>query len=199
MAARVIAPWPREILEPGYLAPFGDAVSYVGAFSRYDRRPASPPPGRRRALLLLGSGGAQIARPALEAVQAATPGWTWTGLGGADLPWSGDVWGALQAADVVVTHAGMNALAEVAAARRPAVVIPQPRPFDEQHVTARALRDGGLAMTPEAWPPPGEWPAILAGAADRGGASWERWNDGHGAQRFAQCLARTAVGASRGC
>jgi len=198
MAARIIAPWPREILQPGYLAPFGDAVSYVGAFSRYDHRPVSPSPGRRRVLLLLGSGGAQIAGSALESVRAATPGWTWTGLGGADLPWSSDVWGELQAADVVVTHAGMNALAEVAAARRPAVVIPQPRPFDEQHATAQALRDGGLATTLEAWPGAGEWEAILADTQDRGGASWEHWNDGCGSRRFAQCLARTRAGASHG-
>jgi UDP-N-acetylglucosamine--N-acetylmuramyl-(pentapeptide) pyrophosphoryl-undecaprenol N-acetylglucosamine transferase len=197
MAARIIVPWPRAILQPGYLAPFGDVVTYVGAFSRYDHRPVSPPPGRRRALLLLGSGGTQLGRPIMEALRAAVPDWTWRGLGGADLPWSSDVWGELQAADVVVTPAGMNALAEVAASRRPAVVIPQPRPFGEQHATAQALGDAGLAITLEAWPPAGEWGAVLTDAQDRGGASWERWNDGHGARRFAECLARTQVGASR--
>jgi UDP-N-acetylglucosamine--N-acetylmuramyl-(pentapeptide) pyrophosphoryl-undecaprenol N-acetylglucosamine transferase len=198
MAARIIVPWPRELLQPRYLAPFSDVVSYVGAFSRYDRRPVGPPPGQRRVLLLLGSGGAQVGCPALAAVQAATPGWTWAGLGGADLPWSTDVWGALQEADVVVTHAGMNALAEVAAARRPAVIIPQPRPFDEQHVTARALEAGGLAIMLETWPPDREWAGILARAQAAGGGSWARWNDGHGAQRFAQHLDRIPAGAPRG-
>lgn len=49
----------------------------------------------------------------------------------------------------VVTHADQNALAEVAAVRRPAIVVPRQRPHDEQ-TTAAAVLDTG------------RWPAFVA-------------------------------------
>jgi UDP-N-acetylglucosamine:LPS N-acetylglucosamine transferase len=61
-----------------------------------------------------------------------------------------------------------NALAEVAAARKPAVVIPPARPHDEQLTTARALASAGLAVTAEAWPHGRLWSALLGAALDRG-------------------------------
>ncbi|MFC8762138.1 MULTISPECIES: glycosyltransferase [Streptomyces] len=53
---------------------------------------------------------------------------------------------------MVVTHAGQNAVAECAAARVPAVVVPQSRPHGEQHATAHALAEGGLATVRDHWP-----------------------------------------------
>jgi predicted glycosyltransferase len=52
--------------------------------------------------------------------------------------WSTGVEGAMRAADLVVVSAGYNAVAEAAASRRPVVLAPEERPFDEQVRFARA-------------------------------------------------------------
>lgn len=94
-----------------------------------------------------------------------------------------------------MTHAGQNAVAEVAAARRPAVVIAQPRPFAEQEATAAAVERMGAAIGLSRWPDPGEWPSLLDRARALGGAGWARWTTGSGAREAAaqlEALARSA-------
>ena len=49
----------------------------------------------------------------------------------------------LRQSSVVFTHCGQNALAEVAASRVPAVLVPEDRPHDEQHSLAWALAEAG--------------------------------------------------------
>jgi hypothetical protein len=141
LSQTLIAPWPASV--PELLAldgePWASKIRHVGAFSRFDGRPAQPragrPEDRRQVLVLQGQGGPAIADHDLRAAARNTPGWAWTVLGGTG-NWNDDPWTALCQADVVVTHAGLNALAEVAAARKPAVVIPQARPHGEQAATA---------------------------------------------------------------
>jgi len=58
-----------------------------------------------------------------------------------------------------LTAAG--AVADVAAANAPAVVVAEDRPFDEQRATARALDRAGLAVALDAWPDPAAWPDLL--------------------------------------
>ena len=184
-ASAIVAPWPSLGATPPPLDRFES--TFTGAFSRFDSRVPVAPSGRGHALVLLGAGGGSLPDEALASADAATPGWTWSTLGGSG-PWTDDVWDELMAADVVVTHAGLGALSEVAAARRPAVVLPVQRPFDEQHDTARRLAAVGLAEVCEGWPDPGTWPRLLDAALARGGAGWSRWNDGGGADRFVAAL-----------
>ncbi|MCW2621187.1 MAG: hypothetical protein JWL64_789 [Frankiales bacterium] len=187
LADALLAPWPADLPEDwpaGWLA----KTWHVGAFSRADGRPRTPPPGRRRVALLWGRGGDAPAPAVLAAARAATPAWTWSSTS-----WVDDPWPRLQDADVVVTHAGQNAVAEVAAAARPAVVIAQPRPYDEQHATGRALHRAGLAVVREGWPEPADWPGLLSGAEALGGTGWARWSDGRGAARAAAHLDEAAL------
>ncbi|SHH09311.1 Predicted glycosyl transferase [Jatrophihabitans endophyticus] len=192
LATAVLAPWPREVYDPAYLRPFAAKTTWTGALSRFDGHPAPPAPQPGRLLVLLGTGGTEVTGADVDALAAAT-GWPTRAAGVAGRPRSEDVLADLHAAEVVVTHAGLNALAEVSAARRAAVVLPQSRPFAEQHATAAALDDAGLAVVLPGWPAAERWPAVLAAARERGGAGWARWNDGSGARRFAACLARTAL------
>lgn len=182
-ASAVVAPWSALGAVPPPLERF--ATTFTGAFSRFDSRVATPPPGLRRVVVLFGAGGGSA--PLDADVVDATPGWTWSTLGGSGR-WTEDVWDELLAADVVVTHAGLGALSEVAAARRPAVVVPQDRPFGEQHDTARRLAAAGLAEVCEHRPKAGDWSGLLDAAVARGGAGWSRWNDGSGAARFVAAL-----------
>jgi hypothetical protein len=128
----------------------------------------------------------------LAAAERETPEWDWTLLGPPGTRWIEDPWPLLCGADVIVTHAGQNAVADVAAARRPAVVIAQPRPHDEQLATARALQEAQLAVVRSSWPAPTEWSAVLDQAVRLGGSGWERWSSGTGAERAAAVLEERA-------
>lgn len=183
LADALLAPWPADRPEPWpqrWLA----KTWHVGALSRLDGRVPSPAPGDRRVAVLWGAGGSEVTTADVDAAAAATPGWTWdaAALRGA----AADPWALLQAADVVVTHGGQNALAEVAAARRPAVVVPQDRPHDEQRANGRALH--GIALVRDTWPAPGQWPALLEQAAQQDVSAWGQWSDGRGAARAAELL-----------
>lgn len=188
LADALLAPWPADRPEP-WPQQWLDKTWHVGALSRHDDRAPVAAPGGRRVAVLWGHGGSDVRPAQVEAAVAATPGWTWdtsTMDGSATDPWA-----LLQAADVVVTHGGQNALAEVAAARRPAVVLPQERPHDEQRANARAL--AGLAVVRDQWPAAHEWPALLEQAAQQDGSRWQQWSDGHGAQRAAALLDERAA------
>jgi hypothetical protein len=191
----VLAPWTRALASPGSGLPA--ETSYLGALSRFDGRAPVSPPGRGRVLVLLGEGGHGVRAEQLTAAANATPGWSWTvaGLGEAsaggpvrDLGRVPDVWPLLCAADVVVASAGSNLVAEVAAARRPLVCLPQERPFGEQHEQAAALERCGLAQALGTWPSPGGWPAVLTQALARDPGAWSQAHDGHGGRRLAAAI-----------
>ncbi|OQR63461.1 hypothetical protein B6E66_14125 [Streptomyces maremycinicus] len=190
LADALVAPWPRSLPEPGWPAHWLDKTVYTGSISRFDNRPRPVPagvPAGNEVLVLFGAGGTDLSAAHLGEARRATPGWSWTVLGGTRTAWSQDPWPLLCRARVVVTHAGQNAVAECAAARVPSLVIPQDRPHQEQHATARALRSAGLATVRYGWPAPGEWPALLAEAAARPDR-WARWSHGDGARRAARLL-----------
>lgn len=95
-------------------------------------------------------------------------------------------------ADVVVTHAGQSCIADVAAAQRPAVIIPQPRPYDEQLATARVLRQYRLAVVVRRWPDQRAWPALVTQARASRPDRWRRWNIRGAAARAADAIEATA-------
>lgn len=192
-AHAILAPWAREFGASQWSDRWPDKTFHAGAISRFGGRPAPPvrrPGGPRRVLMLWGGDGGPPDAVVAAAVRA-TPGCRWRVAGhGPDA--AADVWDLLGWADVVVTHAGQNAVAEVAAARRPAVVVAQPRPHGEQLATARTLDRAGLAVALESFPEPDRWPELLAAAGRIGGAGWVRWAPPDAARRAAEFLLRTA-------
>jgi Glycosyltransferase family 28 C-terminal domain len=192
LATAIVAAWPDWVPVPRQMSFLSDRLRHVGAFSRFDARPVperrTRADGRRRVLVLTGRGGTSVTRAQIAAARAATPGWSWKTIGPPGELWASDPWPDLGAADVVVTHAGQNAVAEVAAARRPAIVLVQERPYDEQRHTADVLKQAGLAITRRSWPAPEEWPALLRAAAQHDGGKWIRWAPGDGAERAARLL-----------
>lgn len=204
VARRVVAAWPADVVGMAKgLGAHAERVTCVGGLSRFDGRPVAPAPafdGQRRVLVLTGTGGAAGDAWDLTAAQQQTPAWSWQVLG-RGTGWLDDPWEALCSADVVVTHAGQNSIAEVAAARRPAIVVPQPRPFGEQETTASVLAtDGRFPVTVFPALPTDGWNDLLERTARLDGAAWGAWNDGLGARRVADVihaeLERTAARAS---
>lgn len=199
VSSALIAAWPPIAagMVSGLAASDAGRLEPVGAISRL---PPSTTSGRsresgRRVLVLAGAGGGGTDARALARARAETPDWHWDVVGGTSGRWIEDPWPLIVAADVVVAHAGQNAVAEIAAARRPAVIVPEDRPHDEQHATAAVLRRPEWpALVWERFPSSG-WPLLLEQAAAQDGARWEGWNDGLGAERAAAVIRRVADGA----
>ncbi len=179
LADALLAPWPSSLPEPGWPAHWHAKSVHTGSISRYDGRPRPVTRGGRdrhgaanEVVVMLGAGGADVTPEQVRDAADATPGWSWTVLGGPETPWVEDPWPLLCRASVVVTHAGQNAVAECAAARAPAIVIPRTAP------TANSAPPHGRCRA-VAWPPYGtrgpvlrsgrpcsrkRWPARSAGS-----------------------------------
>lgn len=175
VADSIIAPWSADLHRPTWLAAHAERTHFVGAISRFEdrSRPTVPPTTGPTAVLLAGAGGSGVPDDALEQLRAALPQFSWTAAGGA-AAWLDDPWPMLVAADLVVTHAGQNAIADVALSDRPAIVLPQNRPFGEQHATARALAEAGMAVVVDSWPRPEEWPGLADAAAALDPGRWRK-------------------------
>lgn len=186
-ADTVIAPWARGILSPPHLEALGDKVVHTGGISRFAARAADGP--RSDEVVLLASGGS-VGPAAIRDAEKAT-GRPWRALGGG--AWADDPWPVLATAGVVVSWAGQNAVADLAAARASAVVIPQDRPFDEQRETGRALRRADLAQVEDLWPAAAQWPDLIERAATAR-PEWERWEVAGAPQRAAAAITDTMRG-----
>lgn len=188
-AEAIIAPWPRDLLEPAHLHPHRDRTVYTGGISRFDDlRPPLDAELAAGSVVLLGSrGGTGISESQISQAEEVTAG-PWQVLGdGSRGGWSDDPWPILLSASVVVSWAGQNAIADIAAAGAAAIVLPQARPFDEQLETARALDRAGLAVVAEGWPPAEAWPELI----DRATAlepDWSRWHVDGAAKRAAATI-----------
>ena len=192
-AQTVIAPWPGELLAPPHLAGLGDRVVYTGGISRFeDRMPDAGSTRGRDVVLLAGAGGTTVTAEDIAATVAMSER-PWRLLGATADSWRADPWPDLLTAGVVVSWAGQNAVADLAAAGAPAVVVPQTRPFGEQHETARVLREADLAVVPGRWPDAGAWPELLDRAAAARPA-WEQWRVAGATRRAAAAIMQTARG-----
>ncbi|WP_291038284.1 glycosyltransferase [Herbiconiux sp.] len=196
VSSALVAAWPPAAtgMVSGLSASDAGRVEAVGAISR--RPPSTSALGSsatgRRVLVLGGAGGGGADEQALQRARAETPDWHWDVVGGTSGRWVEDPWPLIVAADVVVAHAGQNAIAEIAAARRPAVIVPEDRPHDEQRTTAAVLqRPEWPAVVLERLPSSG-WRALLEQAAAQDGELWQGWNDGLGAERAAAAIRRVA-------
>ncbi|MBA3232867.1 MAG: hypothetical protein H0T17_02815 [Propionibacteriales bacterium] len=199
LADLLLAPWP-DTLSTQLLTgaqEWATKTRHVGAFSRFDERQRVARPVEARTVVVLqGRGGSSLRERDLHEAAAAAPCWRWSDLGSTSGRWVDDPWPTLCTAEVVVTHGGLNALAEVAAAGRPAVVVPAPRPHREQVTTARVLGSNKIAIAVPRWPDPGEWPALL-GAASRLEDRWPSWSFGDGARRAAAAIESLAARTER--
>ena len=105
--------------------------------------------------------------------------------------WVDDPWPFLCSARVTVIGAGQGSVVDAAAAGRPAVVIPEDRPFAEQRATGNTLARSELALVTSSWPSTERWRSIL----DTAGSSspeWSRWHTAGAAARAARAIEAVA-------
>lgn len=205
--AALLAAWPDWVPAAPHLSDHTARLHRVGGISRFAGRARPAPSDDRTRVVILGGAGGSAAPAGYWATAAARIAASGRGragpevtiMGGTDGEWVDDPWPLLCGADLVVTHAGQNAVADVAAAGVPAVVIPEPRPFDEQRATADILRTTGLAVVVDTLPAPGGWPALVAavlgsstGDPARARENWVRWQVDGAAARAAAVVAEVA-------
>lgn len=189
VSSQLVACWPAAAhgMSPGLPDDLARRVHHVGAVSRFPVvRRGERRPGPRRVVLLQGRGGGRLTTRTGARLRDLAPDWEWTSVG-AD-GWVEDPSAVLRDADVVVTNAGQNSIAEIAACRTPAVVVPADRPHEEQATTASVLAGPDWpALVLPAFPEDG-WPGLLDRAAALDGRRWEGWCDGGAAVRLAALL-----------
>ncbi|MGW5575458.1 glycosyltransferase [Nocardia thailandica] len=192
LADALVAAWPREVYDPAWLHEHRAKTHYVGGISRFAAAAKPPRRGARRpaVLVLAGRGGSAFTPALIERCARRHDRYRWSALGVGD--WTDDPWPRLCAADVIVSHAGQGAVADIAAAARPAVLIPAPRPFGEQRATAAALGAAGLAVTVEDLPHDDRWPDLLERARRLDTGRWRRWSVEGAAARAAAVVERVA-------
>ena len=191
VSTELVAVWPAlaEGMVGGLTSHDDARLRTVGGLSRFPVRPPAPRrPGPRRVSVLLGDGGDQVGPATWQQAQTQAPQWEWTVLGRTSGTWVEDPYPILCDADVVVTHAGQNAVAEVAAARRPAIVVPGERPHREQVRTATVLEAGRWPVRVETHVPRLGWGDLLDEVAAFDGEAWASWTDGGAVHRFCGVL-----------
>lgn len=183
-AEALIALWPEHLASTRWPGRWVEKTCHTGGFSRLDdlaRASGTSPVEAGSVLLLWGRGGDGVGPDLERAAAASGPEWSWR------RPWpstdAASLWSELTRAEVVVSHAGQNAVAEVAASRRPAVVIAEDRPFGEQQETAAVIDTSGIAVGLADWPVEQAWPQLLDRARHRGGDRWSEWSDLDGIAR----------------
>lgn len=192
VADHIVAAWPRELYAPAWLERHSAKTTYVGGISRFGerQRKAAPASDAVRVTVLSGAGGTSLTARQVDQWRSAVPDVEWNVLGGPGASWKEDPWPDLCASSVVVTHAGQNAVADIAAAGAASIVVPQERPFAEQVTTAGVLRSAGLAVVQPSWPSAVRWPELIERALHNGGLDWHRWNTCGAVDRAAEAVQR---------
>lgn len=202
-ATAVLAPWPtwatediwrtsrifgREDEADGRLVAVGGIARGPGASVTAAPRlsPSSSAAPRLRGLVLAGSDG--FDDPDLhDVITRSVPEVDWTVVGGR--AWVPNVHDRLAQSDVVVTHAGQNAIADVAVWGLPAVVLPQRRPFDEQQHMGAVLASSGIAQVVQRDDVRGvHWGDLVELARTTGGEGWRTWGCQGAAARAASLV-----------
>lgn len=123
------------------------------------RRRLGLDPERAVALVIAGGGGTGFAQAPLGVAARSFPDWHWLAIGPMQDDWHATQGGNLTcrgwvddpdlhvaAADLVISSTGNTTCAQVMAAGRPWIVVPEWRYFDEQRLKAEALARAGVAL-----------------------------------------------------
>ena len=197
VAEALVGFWPRAAhdMTPGLPDDLRERLVPVGALSRHPVRDGAGAMRPRQPVVRSPCCSGRVATTSARTTYASRrpppPTGDWHVLGADRSTWVADPSAVLAGADVVVTHAGQNALAETAAARRPAVVLPQLDPTTSSRPPAPCWPTAGRPSSRPAWPAAGEWAGVLDRAAALDPRRWAEWCDGRAADRFADVVLET--------
>jgi hypothetical protein len=195
-SSAIVAAWPPSAQPVTTAADVAPRVETIGTLSRLplNRTPPERIPNSIAVLGGFGDRGASRLAALVADARAALPGAHWIVLRGAG---EHEVAHALRTSSLVMAHCGQNALAEIAASRIPAIMVPEDRPHDEQHAMARALAasTAPVAVLHDA---PEDWTRLVAATSALDGEGWAEWSDGGAVDRAVRIIRRVAsAGADR--
>ena len=195
-AKAVLAPWPHIARPCASLRPHAAKVTFTGGISRLAAGPGCdvlPVAPRARSVgVVLGGRDTALDAGVARRLRRDVPSLPWLEVGGAH--WVDDIASTLSTAAVVVTHAGQNAVADVAAAGVPAVVVPSLRPHREQEHLAAELGQLGLAVAvPAAAGVDVPWARLVADARSAP-PRWWMWRTAGALGRAADLVERVGRG-----
>ena len=193
VASAIIAPWPRG-MKPSVLHPAVEArLDYVGAISRIPVAVGIPRQNNRIAILN-GSGGRGISTLDTFVAQCikALPNHDWVRLEGQS---AATVEHTLRECALVIAHAGQNAVAEIAACRTPAILVPEDRPHGEQQALGNSLNASGFPVVGTSPDDLAHRASLIELAFRCDGQAWSGWVDGDAASRAATVIETVAAGA----
>jgi hypothetical protein len=198
-ADTIIAPWPERLYSAPYLQRVRSRVTWTGGISRFadsprpQTRPGVDGPVRVLVLGRVAGSSAATSLPTVGRLSNGADGRVeWRSVGADDETWTDDPASAMLAADVVVSAAGQNSVADLAAVRARAIVLPQARPFEEQQATGLALARASLAVVLDRWPAPSAWASRLEEAMSMR-PDWSLWETDGAPARAAAAIMRTAA------
>ncbi|GEB47244.1 hypothetical protein AB6V29_16015 [Microbacterium sp. 20-116] len=185
LADAILAPWPRGAVCADALTAHADRVVWTGGISRFDGRERDAPREERSVLLLGRVVDEHVREDAVARLRER--GWDVTSAGHDPSSRVDDPWPLLARSTVVVSAAGQNSVADLAAAGARAVVVAQERPFDEQRDTAAALERWGLARQGGSGIDAAGLVALVELAAGDD-PDWSRWQVDGAAARMAAAI-----------
>ena len=205
-----LAPFPVELEDPGVSARERGRTWYAGLYgassgrrlTRAEARLALGLPCGRLMVIVAGAGGTSLDMGAAAAIVRCLPNWRIVVLGPfppGDLGggsrvegWVTDPFVWMCAADVVAGHGGANLVADVAAADRPFICVPEDRPHDEQRRRAALLGASAAAVVQPSWRPAERWPDLVNAATRCGSQRLHAWSCQASPARVASFLEETA-------
>jgi UDP:flavonoid glycosyltransferase YjiC (YdhE family) len=200
-AAGLLAPFPASLADPDvdprhphlFHAGFVPSHTATPTRTKLDARERLGVHGAPMVLVALGAGGHRARIGDIASVAAQLRDVQFIVVGdvkgcAADRPdhdvrvdgWVPDISDHLIAADVVLASAGASVVAEVAAAGRPLVCVPEARPFGEQHERARRLARSGVALSVSLWADHDGLAEAVRAALEDDGDQWARIDPGPG-------------------
>lgn len=166
-AAGILAPFASSLAQPDW-AHLTDRIHFAPGLGIPEpalptktaaRRKLGLDPARRVALVISGGGGTGFSQAPLGVAARSFPDWHWLAIGklqdewhatqGRNLTckgWVDDAATHVAAADLVISSTGNTTCAQILAAGRPWIVVPEWRYFDEQRLKAEALSRAGVAL-----------------------------------------------------
>lgn len=203
-SSAIVAVWPEGVPALRVADDIAARVQSVGAISRIPVvAPLERDPLQIAVLAGLGTRGQSALDIVVSAARAALPDARWVVLSGAD---SATVAHTLRTSALVFAHCGENALAEIAASRVPAIIVPESRPHEEQQAMGLALGSSGMPVTvidmvehsldaesAAAAVAGVDWAQLVQETADLDGDVWGAWCDGDAAVRAAAIVERVAA------
>lgn len=185
-ATAILAPWPEEARPCPAIDSFAAKVTHVGGISGAQLRTTS----RTVGVVLSGQGGEDV-NAVIDGVRDQVPGLQWVQAGAGS--WVSDVAGLLSRAQVVITHCGQNAIADIAATKVPAVLAPQARPHQEQAFLGAELTRLGFGVAAPTRSAEADWSFAVDAALARPG-QWDRWGTESAAERAAVLIEEVGHG-----